>query len=984
MQAVSKYLNVKKLDLTTVLFDSSQHDPPTQFYPRVTDQGPVLMIVELTSGSTMAAYASNIPHQSTSSGGGEGVTEVRDRHAVLFHRDRWYTVNKSSTKAPITLRRDCYPSWGSKAFCLGELRDFSGLNVTESQFTFPGWPGSAEVVKHGGKAIRRVVVHKVGPKSVGVPVESTPGNTTSLSFALSLPPGTFDVIAVSSVAPWVLAEVPQSGKRYLYPSVCVAQQQLKVLKTLPSGFSLVLGSSLEVGWVPTAWFGEITLPSITLQVGTERALVQTEYPSVRPRVLPTDDALKCHVSILNTTVDVLATCGPYSLVYADLEVPISGWVKKEYLVPAPPDVSSDDDEPSPVGEDGSLSFARCASFDGDKAALEDVQTTGSRPPSIPTKLQSHCDKGEWNEVLEFLSLYPCVNVPLPSGQRLLHFAASQGNGHVCDKLVTLGADSGLLNVDGHRPLDIAVNKFPDETDLHNILTPTSLTVSTLLRREAHADPSGTFLLESTDLLKLAAVFTDVVVPPTAVGACQVMEKLRAAVGVLYGESDRWLAFLSRVQQSLGRSLSTFIGYRKATRPQLSQFYVVSDLLPVGDPLRTLFALTPLPLVEDELVALLRVMSIPDSVQVPMVERYNFFLNLCFMTDQQDQCMEQHGLRTSDQVVVPVERPLAPAGDEVVRWIAIGDWGENVPALDTLTSSMAQYAQRVPQDFILMLGDNFYPSGVRSVRDPLFRTLFTNRFLVHPSLRVPYKVILGNHDVYGSAEAQLEYTNSTENLNGLWQMTGDDESVGPSRYYHFSAGKPNNLVEFFGLDTNAAQNHHVKLAKDPMTHGGFVKEVIPWLTKKLKDPKVASTPWRVAYGHHPMYTIGSGHQDEARRLRLKSYVSHNLKATVNDGFGFESVLHEGKVDLYLAGHEHVMQLHRGPQLNPDDPHRIQHCIAGATLVSHYYKGRTSDEKLDWEGRYVVGFVACEARRNTLTIKVIDCRTSKVAKEVVLKK
>eukprot|EP00759_Apiculatamorpha_spiralis_P019569 PhF_6_TR25488/c0_g1_i1/m.35437 len=214
MEAIVKYLQSIKLDLTTVLFDSSQHDPPTQFYPRVTDQGPVLMIVELTSGSTMAAYASNIPHQSTSSGGGEGVTEVRDRHAVLFHRDRWYTVNKSSTKAPITLRRDCYPSWGLREFCLGGLGDFSEISIEGSVFAYIGWSGSAEVVKHGGKAIRRVVVHKVGPKG-----------TTSLS-ALTLPPGTFDVIAVSSVAPWVLAEVPQSGKRYLYPSVCVAQQQL--------------------------------------------------------------------------------------------------------------------------------------------------------------------------------------------------------------------------------------------------------------------------------------------------------------------------------------------------------------------------------------------------------------------------------------------------------------------------------------------------------------------------------------------------------------------------------------------------------------------------------------------------------------------------------------------------------------------------------------------------------------------------------------
>ncbi len=37
-----------------------------------------------------------------------------------------------------------------------------------------------------------------------------------------------------------------------------------------------------------------------------------------------------------------------------------------------------------------------------------------------------------------------------------------------------------------------------------------------------------------------------------------------------------------------------------------------------------------------------------------------------------------------------------------------------------------------------------PGGVTSVADPLFRTVWRDTFLTYPSLRVPWKVVLGNH------------------------------------------------------------------------------------------------------------------------------------------------------------------------------------------------------------------------------------------------
>jgi hypothetical protein len=36
-------------------------------------------------------------------------------------------------------------------------------------------------------------------------------------------------------------------------------------------------------------------------------------------------------------------------------------------------------------------------------------------------------------------------------------------------------------------------------------------------------------------------------------------------------------------------------------------------------------------------------------------------------------------------------------------------------------------------------------GVDSVDDPVFQRVWRDTFLIHPTLRVPWKVILGNHD-----------------------------------------------------------------------------------------------------------------------------------------------------------------------------------------------------------------------------------------------
>ena len=51
----------------------------------------------------------------------------------------------------------------------------------------------------------------------------------------------------------------------------------------------------------------------------------------------------------------------------------------------------------------------------------------------------------------------------------------------------------------------------------------------------------------------------------------------------------------------------------------------------------------------------------------------------------------------------------------------------------------------------MLGDNFYPEGLKTPEDPLF----TKGFLeIYHDIEIPFFPVLGNHDVKRNVQAQL--------------------------------------------------------------------------------------------------------------------------------------------------------------------------------------------------------------------------------------
>ncbi|HEY9844784.1 MAG TPA: metallophosphoesterase, partial [Candidatus Caenarcaniphilales bacterium] len=108
--------------------------------------------------------------------------------------------------------------------------------------------------------------------------------------------------------------------------------------------------------------------------------------------------------------------------------------------------------------------------------------------------------------------------------------------------------------------------------------------------------------------------------------------------------------------------------------------------------------------------------------------------------------------------------------------------------------------------------------------------------------------LGNHDIRtANGNPQINYPG--------FNMQG--------RYYTFRRG----LVQFFALDTNVNADWKTQLT---------------WLEQELKRSEV---PWKIVFGHHPLYS--SGHYG----------VSHELVRNLTPLF------QKYQVQLYLNGHDH---------------------------------------------------------------------------------
>lgn len=211
-------------------------------------------------------------------------------------------------------------------------------------------------------------------------------------------------------------------------------------------------------------------------------------------------------------------------------------------------------------------------------------------------------------------------------------------------------------------------------------------------------------------------------------------------------------------------------------------------------------------------------------------------------------------------------------------MALGDWGRRGDAVQAAVArGLAAGARDVASRFVVAAGDNFYPGGVESIRDPHWRESFEAVY-VDPSLQTPWYAALGNHDYRGVPEAQIAYARRSPR----WRM--------PHRYYRVAGttlGVPD--LDLFVMDTSPlVDDANVGERMQQLCRGHWWEQdaepQVAWLGNALAHSRA---PWKIVVGHHPIYSGGHG-DSPALVARI---------APLLEAFG---------VQVYLHGHDHDLQ------------------------------------------------------------------------------
>jgi len=321
-------------------------------------------------------------------------------------------------------------------------------------------------------------------------------------------------------------------------------------------------------------------------------------------------------------------------------------------------------------------------------------------------------------------------------------------------------------------------------------------------------------------------------------------------------------------------------------------------------------------------------------------------------------------------------------------------GTGGPGQQRIADRLADRAREEPLQLWLALGDNIYPWGVISPEDSLWEQKFEAVYHDH-ALEVPVYGTLGNHDYLGLPLAQVRRSALSE----TWTM--------PDRYYTFSRFLADGTeVAFFALDTEMIlasirgdvddtplQERLVKVREigkraemelsDAMARyiaeriniedgwavmriaifaertgrevdRALVDEVLEgsgtpdypsqleWLRSGLAE---SDARWKIVFGHQPIY-------------------SHNPWRPASPEYleRVEPILVEGGVDLYLAGHDHFLDM-----MKP--VHGIHHVTSGG--------GSGDDEVYEFvetdESDYVAtggGFTLFRVTQDEMVIEFVD--------------
>jgi len=268
----------------------------------------------------------------------------------------------------------------------------------------------------------------------------------------------------------------------------------------------------------------------------------------------------------------------------------------------------------------------------------------------------------------------------------------------------------------------------------------------------------------------------------------------------------------------------------------------------------------------------------------------------------------------------------PAG--ALSFLAVGDWGRQGSLEQRrVARQMGIAAAALNAQFVLSLGDNFYPDGVTSVKDRQFFSSWENVYR-DKSLLVDWYAALGNHDYHSNPQAEVEFSA----VNRRWKM--------PARYYTVTKTvAPDVTAEFIIIDTSPfILEYHDR----PWQYSVATADTVAqrrWLDSTLA---ASTAQWKFIVGHHHVYTGG----ERETQPELEAFLVPRMQK-----YG---------VTAYLCGHEH----------------HLEHIVPGGS-ATHYFISGAGAETREVGGREgtrfksnSTGFLAMSLTADSMVVQAVD--------------
>lgn len=209
-------------------------------------------------------------------------------------------------------------------------------------------------------------------------------------------------------------------------------------------------------------------------------------------------------------------------------------------------------------------------------------------------------------------------------------------------------------------------------------------------------------------------------------------------------------------------------------------------------------------------------------------------------------------------------------EERISFLAVGRQGYGNQWATEVAASMGRVASEHETHFVVLTGDNFWPSGVASVTDRQWQDKFEDLYSSASLSSLPFFAVLGNHDHDGRASAQLAYSIERRG-SGRWRM--------PKAQYHQDFGQADHrvLVRIVFLDTV------------PMARSWWKNRIAGWfLSEAMALP--GDPVWRIVVGH-------AGVRSRTQHRFTRTLVLDDLLP----------LMQKLRVDLVLTGNDRFQQV-----------------------------------------------------------------------------